>query len=107
MTYTYGLNTRGSLIIQVNPTERENLKELANESGEFNTQSEYDSLEWLVCNSELEWIDPSETGDLTDAPMLGLRDENGNVTARWAFMDYQVRSFVTDLIKTGKAVFVS
>jgi len=29
-------------------------------------------LECLVCNSELTWIHPEDTGDLTDAPLLGV-----------------------------------
>ena len=108
MTYTYDLNTNGKLIIRASEQEREALKDLANESGEFNSHAEYEALESLVCNSELYWIDPSETGDLTDAPMLGLRGEDyDEVIARCAFMDYEVRSFVSDLIETGRAVFVS
>ncbi len=107
MSYTYDLNENGVLVIRATNEEREVLRELASEEGEYSAQAEYDALDWLVCNSELEWIDPSETGDLTDAPMLGIRDENGEVRARWAYMDYQVRSFVSDLVERGEAVFVS
>ena len=67
----------------------------------------HDVLEPLVSNSDLEWIDPSETGDLTSAPMLGIRDRYNIVEARFAYMDYQVRSPVQDLIERGQAVFVS
>ena len=66
---------------------------------------EADILEPLICNSELDWIDPSETGDLTDAPMLGIRGEDETVLERWAFMSYQIRSFCDDLLTTGEAVF--
>ena len=108
MTFTHDLNTSGCLIIRANAIERENLKELANGSGEFDLRAEGEALEHLLANSELDWISPEETGDLTSAPMLGLRDKDGNATdARWAFMDYQIRSFVTDLIETGQAVFIS
>jgi hypothetical protein len=69
------------------------------------TMQECDFLEPLVCNSELDWIDPTETGDLTEAPMLGIRDEEGKVIERWAYMDYQVRSFLSDLADNGYAVF--
>jgi hypothetical protein len=95
------------LIIKASPLEREALKELASETGEFGSVGEADALEELIANSELDWISPDEMGDLTSAPMLGLRDEEGRVTARWAFMDYQIRSFVSDLIETGKAIFIS
>lgn len=64
-------------------------------------------LEPLVCNSELYWILPEETGDLTDAPMLGHRDEQGVPLERWAFMDYQVRSVLQDLRDKGEVVFTS
>ena len=37
-------------------------------------------LETLVCNSELGWVDPADTGDLSDAPMLGMFGEELSVT---------------------------
>ena len=55
----------------------------------------------------LDWIDPVETGDLTSAPMVGTRGDDGNVAERWAFMDYCLRSPLADLRDTGKCVFVS
>ena len=76
----------------------------------------YETFEPLTSNSELEWIDPAETGDLTSAPMLGIRESQRNadnecrdaeVIERWAFMDYQVRSVLEDLRDKGNAVFVS
>jgi hypothetical protein len=94
----------------------------------------HDHFEDLVCNSELQWVDPADTGDLTDAPMLGIlgeaepggNGEYGKVLAgswedsagvmqtwfhpiekRWAFMSYQVRSALDDLADEGKVVFVS
>jgi len=66
---------------------------------------EAEILEPLLANSELQWIAPSETGDLTDAPMIGIRNEDDTVHSRWAFMDYQVRSFIDDLIDKGEAIF--
>lgn len=74
-----------------------------------------DFLEPLLCNSELEWIEPHETGDLTDAPMIGIYQgddelpeafDGRRVHSRWAFMDYQVISVQQRLLDTGKAVFV-
>lgn len=89
----------------------------------------FDFLGPLTCNSELEWINPADTGDLTDAPMLGIlgsavRDDetprgyNGPkiyvgpglvqpILERWAFMDYQVRSVLEDLRDNGECVFIS
>jgi len=65
----------------------------------------HDLLESLVCNSELEWIDPSVTGDLTAAPILAILDEAGQILHRWGFMDYQVRSVLQDLAERGRAEF--
>lgn len=91
--------------------------------------TEWEALETLVANSELQWVNPADTGDLTDAPMLGIlgeeqRDNSGPFGAvlagndgkgaiycpileRWAFMAYETRSFVSDLSEHGRAVFTS
>lgn len=81
-----------------------------------------------LANCELQWISPSDTGDLTDAPMLGITGEEISaigefpeaygfipascdtvipVLERWAFMSYAVRSFLSDLDADGKAVFTN
>lgn len=89
-------------------------------------------LEPLIANSELEWIPEWVTGDLTSAPMLGVLGEpqaGGNgplgavlagrwedasgviqgffspVTHRWAWMHYQVRSFLDDLADSGECIW--
>ena len=130
MKATYDLNTEGVLIITADADERLHLAELANESGEFDCNAEYDALESLICNSELAWIAPEEIGALTDAPILGIRGEETEVPpelaehpflhisrmqdgkryyepviAAWGFMDYPLRSFIEDLIETGKVTF--
>jgi hypothetical protein len=105
MKYTYDGNVKGCLILKADENERRELKELVEEKGTGDL-AEAEALERLIANSELDWIGEGETGDLTTAPMLGIRDESGKVLSRWAFMDYQVRSFLTDLIETGKAVFI-
>ena len=132
MQYTISPDRR-RLTIQASKTEREELRE------RDDIQSDYalhEIFERLVSNSELEWINPADTGDLTDAPMLGILDgaqplanresfapHYGTTLAgcygdppqaqvcpileRWAFMDYQVRSVLEDLRDKGEAVFVS
>ena len=108
MRYTYDLNENGCLILYCDSHEGEEIKALADpETGEFDCNAEYDALESLLANSELDWIRPEEVGALTSAPILGFRDEDGEPTAAWGFMDYQVRSFLTDLVENGRAVFVS
>lgn len=119
---------RKTLTITVTPAEQAELRSMpesakeAAETGDgysiYSDVAMYEFLEPITANSELEWIDPSETGDLTDAPMLGIRDpdsfgdigdpnENFPVEERWAFMDYQISSLLEVLRDKGSAVLVS
>lgn len=111
------------LTIFIDEDEQKELFELKVELGDdFGSDRQmYDFLEPLVCNSELDWVSPEITGDLTDAPMLAIfgDDEPGNasdgsgyrptgfdgktnirqpVLFRWAFMDYQVKSMLDELL---------
>jgi len=96
---------RKTLTLTVDLLEIDLLKRLGEEID--TDKAMYDWFESLVCNSELEWINPEDTGDLTSAPMLGIwRDDNMSVE-RWAFMDYQVRSVLADLRDKGEVVFIS
>ena len=123
------------LTIIIDDDEKRELQELKLELGdEFQSDKAlHDFLEPLIANSELEWISPSDTGDLTDAPMLGILGEEGikshtvfldnfglietgknghwtyarPILNRWAYMDYQVRSPLNDLLAIGWANFVS
>ncbi len=100
--------TRDKLTIYITEEECRFLASHQQDEDDYGSeQFEIDFLEPLICNSELKWVSPSETGDLTDAPMLGIRNEEGKVTERWAYMNYQIQSFCGDFIKDGYAVFVS
>lgn len=112
------------LIIVVDAEEQAELQELKNDDdgdsdyhngldGDFHSDARmYDFLEPLTANSELEWVSSFETGDLTTAPMLGIKEyhekdlEEPKIIQRWAFMDYQVRSVLDDLLNNGKAIFI-
>jgi hypothetical protein len=118
---------RSKLILIADADAKEQLIELVADKGQ--DDAEIEALDHLTSNSELQWIDPADTGALTDAPILGiLGDEShrehgpfGNVPCgkdadgalyqpileRWGFEPYQVRSFITDLIVDGKAVFIN
>jgi hypothetical protein len=94
-------DNRKSLTFSVTQAERKAIRGLGHKAD--TDQALYD----FFSDIDLEWIDPAETGDLTSAPMLGLRDDARQVSERWAFMDYQVRSVLGDLRDYGRAVFVS
>lgn len=140
MKYTYDETT---LTIEADESERAALREVATDLPDhYGTHGhEVEFMEGLICNSELDWINPADTGDLTDAPMLGIlgaefsessrdgvvienlygwhhvgrwkneeTDELENhyqpILHRWGYPHYQLRSFLTDLMETGKAVFL-
>lgn len=134
MTYEISPDGR-TLTILATPVEATNLRTIRDEGGDFGTyRAEVECLEQLLANSELDWVDPVDTGDLTDAPMLGIlgndgmtreevdavecygalqtgcwdgRDRFSPILQRWAFMSYQIRSFMSDLADDGKAVFTA
>ena len=63
-------------------------------------------FEDFIANSEFEWVDASETGDLTDSPMLGIRNEEWIVTERWAYLIYETHYILDDLIEKGSVILV-
>ena len=72
-----------------------------NEFGSDDVMHEF--FEDFIANTEWEWLSPEDIGALTDAPILGIKDENDKVIEAYGFMDYAVRSLMSDL-KGGKAV---
>ena len=74
MNYTIS-EDRTRLTLTVDPAERFELWGMDEEIHQDDTM--YEFFEHLVCNSELEWITPEWTGDLTDAPMLGICEWGG------------------------------
>jgi hypothetical protein len=119
------------LTLTIGKSERHFLKTF---KGEFTDKIMVEMFEDLIDATELDWIDPSVTGDLTSAPMLaiwggerpllpGETEGKGNLTAfyvwgnppekpyiravlgRWAFLDYQLRSPLEDLRDAGQCVF--
>jgi hypothetical protein len=101
-----------SLVLEVDADTQVELQSLrldlnGDRSDAFSSDSNlYDVFEWLICNSEYEFVQAEETGDLTAAPLLGIRDEHRNVVQRWGFMDYQLRSPQDDLADVGRCEFV-
>jgi hypothetical protein len=104
--------TSSSLVLQVDANVQAELQRLraelnADGSDAFSSDENlFEIFEWLTCNSEYEFVQPEETGDLTAAPLLGIRDEGGNIVQRWGFMDYERRSLQNDLADVGRCVFI-
>ena len=72
---------------------------------EFHTDEVmYEFFEGFIANTEWEWINPVEVSALTSAPLLGIRDENGQVLECYGFMEYALRSILEDLNKNGQVV---
>ena len=95
--------TDKSLILTLNNRKRiEEFKE--DYPDDFSSDSVmYEFFEEFICNSEWEWIDPQEIGALTDAPILGIKNESGRVIEVYGFMNYAVESLL-DALYDGKAV---
>jgi len=103
---------RSRLTITADAAERCELRQLTEcGDGICSDATMVSFLESITCNSELDWIPEGETGDLTSAPMLGIREwepmkHEYVVLERWAWLDYQVRSLLEDLRDNGEAVLV-
>ncbi len=122
------------LIITADAEDQAELQRMRDEEEFFQSDAAmHHVFDHLIANSELTWINPKDTGDLTDAPILGVLGEEGikqhtvfldnyglvetgtdrfwtmvqPILKRWAFMDYQLRSPLEDLADKGEAVFVS
>lgn len=105
----------GNLRLVLLPEAREDLLDLrrAEESGEKSTGDiEAEVLEDLICNG-FTHIRPEDVGALTSAPIIS----DDFATDRWgqtfvppggtvyAFMRYETRSIVDDLLEKGAATF--
>lgn len=133
MEYTIS-EDRQKLVITIDEAEQLELTEAMRLERERNKEGLiWDTFESLLNNSDLDWIDAEETGDLTEAPMLGFHGETFStysremgyglftgryendkgvmkywfepVTERWAFMDYQVDSLIEKLAENRTVTF--
>ena len=73
----HSIDKDGNLVIQTQGNERRTLRRAMKQEEFHSDQFMYETFENLIANSELEWIAPEEIGVLTDAPILGTRDEEG------------------------------
>ena len=124
---------RSTLTLRVDQEAQQEMVDWrADDSREWGTRNaEVECLEFLMSNSELQWLEAADTGDLTDAPLVGIcggddqsgydcqgpygammvgSDIGGNIYVpileRWGYHYYQLRSFMDDLADDGFATFV-
>jgi len=91
------------LIITIDDDEK-NLLRTIDEIDSDNTM--FDFFETSIANSEWEWIQPEDIGALTSAPILGYKDNNDKIINAYAFMDYQVESFLGKLLEYGEVTLI-
>ena len=107
MIYIKARTTKDSLILTPNKDGKRVLEE-TREAFPDNEFVSDDVMKWFfegfIANTEWEWIDPVEVHALTCAPLLGIRDKDGQVVETYGFMDYCLRSILEDL-ENGQAVF--
>ena len=117
-------------VVTIDSAEQAELQnEMADCDNPHSDQFMYEQFEDMIANSELTWVNPVDTGDMTEAPMLGIL---GNVStstegpfgsthvgywdnaaqyqpiiSRFAFMNYMLRSPIEELASNGEVIFVS
>ena len=107
---THQQTKHGDLLIRIDHDGRNELRAQVKDAGFQSDVFMYDTFEWLLGNSDLEWIAPEEIGALTDAPILGIVDRYGNgvlkrVENSFWYPNYCLRSPQEDLVEYGEVIF--
>lgn len=98
----------GNLHLTITHAEREEWKDLAAENPDFDSDCAMtDLFDKFMANSEYDWILPEEAIALTDAPIIGTRDQDGKPEQVWGWMDYQVQSLQRALLEQGEAILIT
>jgi hypothetical protein len=64
-----------------------------------------DALSTMLCaNGPFQWADASMFGDLTDAPMLAIFEDDKPI-ARWAYMGYQINDWREELVDSSEVIW--
>ena len=102
----HSISKHGDLVIKLHRESKAELKELSQEEGWQGDAVMGDIFENLLCNSEYSWVRPEEIAALTNAPILGIRGEDGeSVEQVWWYPSYQLRSPQQDLLEYGEVIF--
>jgi len=89
-------------------TEPDDIKELQELKEYYEDKFDSDGvimefMESFICNSEYDFIDASEIGALTCAPIIATKNSDNDVVDAFAFMDYQAISLQSKLLEDGQA----
>ena len=99
------ITEKEQLRIKLDRGEKTLLRTFKKENEEIiSTQAEADFFEPFLANSEFQWIRPEEICALTSAPILGIKNENEEVTEAYGFMNYAVRGMLEDLLEYGEVI---
>lgn len=101
-------DTAGNLVITASNPDRASIADLLHRHGSDTALC--DALEFLTCNSDINFIRPEDVAALTDSPILaecslnddGTRDVYGRV---WFFPDYMIRDPAAEMATRGRVVF--
>lgn len=105
------IREQNGLRIKIDEDAKALMLDLKEDRGEIQSdEAMLDFFHPYLCNSEFEFIAPEDVGALTSAPMLGIKareneddeDSPEYIAEAYAYMDYQVKSILEDLLENGE-----
>ncbi len=105
----------GNIEILSNCFDRDRLEELLDDRATFTAEDEQEfwhgGTNSIDNNSEYKLrfvtvVSADEFGYLSEAPVLVIMDENGVPEQMWYYPQYQVRSFLSELLENTTVTFV-
>jgi hypothetical protein len=108
---TYEITEKVALRIKLDPSERENLREML-DNAKANRRGDIlgDVIEGMLANG-FQWVQPKDIGALTDAPIISDEadfDDFGDLVKIgrvFYYADYQVKDPVEVLYEKGEVIF--
>ena len=93
------------LILKANSSVEKMLLAQLNDDGIIDTDAAmYEFFDYILPNTEWEWISAEEIAALTSAPILGIKDKDDKVIEAYGFMNYAVESLLGTLLEHGQAI---
>lgn len=98
----------GNLLLSITAEQQEELRELGEDIQTDDAM--YQFFEHMICNCDIDWIKPEDIGALTDAPILGIteQDDDGKITKLhnvWWYPAYVYNSPLAILRDEGEVTF--